>query len=196
MHILLATEVLPPPEAGSQAAVSLAREHQERAGALAASNRGAVLVRVGRGCVSRFGDLDDALAALSELMSPSEPRRSRPTRLRASIHIGALGGEQVPLASPAVIAARALLGQAGPGEILFSDGLAQALRDRGLQSSPILAGAGAAASPAACPPAHRLLTRPRRPRGAAMRPVSGWLLGAAVVVAVIAAVGTLAVTLL
>jgi hypothetical protein len=29
-----------------------------------------------------------------------------------------------------------------------------------------------------------------------MRPVSGWLLGAAVVVAVIAAVGTLAVTLL
>ena len=65
-QLLLASEVIPPPEAGGQAATRLAREHQERAGAVADAHRGAVLVRVGRGCVSRFGDLDDALAALAE----------------------------------------------------------------------------------------------------------------------------------
>lgn len=189
-QVLLATEVVPPPEAGAQAASRLAREHQERAGHAAEAHRGVVLVRVGRGCVSRFGDLDDALAALSELLHPQEPGHGLPSRLRASLHRSALGREPVPLADPAVIAARGLLALAGPGEIVLTDGLELALRDRDLQTSPIPCGLGDGPGPRA----HRLLARPRPV--ASRRPVPGWLLGAAVAVVVVAAVGTLAATLL
>lgn len=191
-HILLASEVLPPPEAGAQTSASLAREHQERAGVVATAHRGAVLVRVGRGCVSRFGDLDDALGALADLLTPLERGQGLPSRLRASLHRGVLGGGEVPLADPAVAEARGLLAQAGPGEIVLSAGLGQALRDRDLQTSPIPAVAGVSVGLAA----HRLLTRPRRPLDQGRRALPGWLLGAAVLVVVLAAVGTLAVSFL
>ena len=191
-QILLASEVLPPPEAGVQASVSLARDHQERAGVAAAAHRGAVLVHVGRGCVSSFGDLDDALGALSDLLTPPERGQGLPSRLRASLHRGVLGGEQVPLAAPAVAAARGLLLQAGPGEVVLSEGLLQALRDRDLQTSPLPMVPGVAAGLGA----HRLLTRPRRPLDRGRRPLPGWVLGAAVLVAVLAVVGTLAAAFL
>lgn len=191
-QLLLATEIVPPPEAGGQAATRLAREHQERAGDVAEAHRGAVLVRVGRGCVSRFADLDDALAAAAALLQPSVGERGPRGRLKMALHRGGLGAGEVPLADPAVATARQLLGVAGPGEIVLSEGLKAALRDRGLQTAPI-PGPAEGTSP---PQAHRLLTRPRPPTDPRDRPLPGWSLGLAVAVAVLAAVGTIVATLL
>lgn len=197
--ILLASEVVPPPETDGQVASMLAREHQEQAGAVASGHGGRVLLRVGRGCVSRFGDLDGALAALWELLSEPMGEGGPRTRLRLCLHRGALNRERVPMADPLVVEVRQLLSQAGPGEILLTEGLHQLLRDRGLQTMPLPVQRDPGVNhgePGPSPAAHRLLGRPPRAADAAPSSLSGWYLGAAVAVAALAMVGALLATFL
>ncbi len=190
-QVLLASEVLPPRDAGGRTATRLAVAHQERATDIARRHGGAVHVRVGLGCVTRYPDPTEALLAASSLLrrDPSGSR-NRPSSVRIALHLAVLRADGPALADPSVAFTRTLLGHAGPGEIVLSVDLHEHLRGAGLQTTPIPSQEGAG-----LPAAHRLLSRPSPPPEQGRPILSGWALGGAVALAIAAVVCTLVVTL-
>lgn len=193
--VVVASEVIPPPDLGGRTAMALAMAHQERASRVAEDHGGAVRVRVGQGCVLEFEEAEAALLAVTALLSPAgKPGAGRPSRVRAAVHRAPLRDAETALADPAVAFTRRLLEHAGPGEIVLSVDLHEHLSGQGLQTTPIpsredTGGAGS------LPAAHRLLSRPVPSARPTSPHLSGWQLGGAVALAIAAVVTTLVLTL-
>lgn len=197
---LVASEVLPPPGRSDAAGADAIRAHQERATQLARAHGGAILVRVGRGCVARFDTAEAALMMAARLVHPR--RRSapgRPVPVRVALHLARLSEHPTPLADPAVARVRRLLDGAGPGEILVSDPLYQTLPEPRPPATATGRSSGGADAEGRPPPpaAHRLLYLPEPAAAATRSPLrSGWIVGGAAVFVVLLCVSLLALSFL
>lgn len=197
---LVASEVLPPSGRGAPPAAAAIRSHQKRATELAQARGGAILVRVGRGCIAAFPTPEAALRMATRLVT-LERRTSAgsPAQVRAALHLGRLSQQPTPLAEPEVALVRGLLERAGPGEIVLSDPLYRTLPDPRPQTTAIGHAALRAdsASTQIAPAAHRLLYLPELPADSTSSPLrSGWLVGGTVALAVLLCVGILALGLM
>jgi hypothetical protein len=184
---------VPGPEAMHRAARPLAHaaETIERRG-------GEMLLRVGRGGVATFRDPAAALGTVTELLRVDLARslEAERVRFRGALHVGALADPSLAVAEPAVTVARHLIARAGAGEILVSSSFLETGATGSLQAAPLPALPREPASPD--PRAFRLLFAPAdlAERPARRMQISGWALGATLLVVTAAVLGSLAIALL
>jgi hypothetical protein len=195
---ILALDFVTPGDVPGPEAMRLAARPLARAAETIVRRGGELLVRVGRGGVAAFGDPSGALDTLTELIRAdlATPQDAGRIRLRGSLHVGALTDPSPAVAEPAVIAARRLLARAGAGEILVSSPFLETGAAASLQAAPLPALSGEPAS--SDPPAFRLLFAPAdlAERLARRTQISGWALGATLLVVMVAVLGSLALALL
>ncbi len=192
LRSILVTEVLAPPDMGPQEAQRRTARHQERVTAHVTRHAGEVLVRVGQGCVAALPDPAGALTAARALLTRPPQVEGTPARIRAALHLGEVHPDRPAIAQPGVAEARKLLESAGPNEILISTAVREALPNTRLQLTPV---SGPDNDPGAIA-GYRLLVSPVRARGPRRRPMSGWLMAAAVILATTAALSALTAALL
>jgi len=188
LRTILVTEALPPPDLGTQEAQRRTAKHQEWVTAHVTRHHGEVLVRVGQGCVAALPGPAQALTAAEALLTHPPRIEGTPVRIRAALHLGEVHPDRLAIAQPGVAQARKLLEAAGANEILLSRSVHEALADANLQVTPL---SGPGGDPVEVT-GYRLLTNPLAlATSPQRRPVSGWLIAGAALLASAAILGAL-----
>jgi adenylate cyclase len=114
-------------ERGDEVAVRLAATLQREAAAAATANDGRLVKLLGDGAMLRFPDAERGLAAALDLVRTLSVDGSLPAH--AGIHVGPIVERDLDLFGRTVNLASRIAGAAGPGEVLVSEAVVEAVDD-------------------------------------------------------------------